>query len=126
LTDAQRALAAVELRRGNIDALLQTADQIISAQPYSPDGFLLRGMAEINRQKYSDAEQDARKAMDRAPQDPRPYIQMGNIHLAQKHFDQAWGSTSKRSTGTRIDRGSERCDELLLRSQTAGESHRRR
>ena len=91
LTDAQRALAAVELRRGNIDAVLQTADQIISAQPYSPDGFLLRGIAEINRQKYSDAEQDARKAMDRAPQDARPYVQMGNIHLAQKHFDQAVG-----------------------------------
>ncbi|MBZ5679195.1 MAG: tetratricopeptide repeat protein [Acidobacteriia bacterium] len=89
LTDAQRALAAVELRRGDIDALLHTADQIVSAQPSSPDGFLLRAIAEVNRQKYSDAEQHARKAMDLAPQSPVPYIQIGNINLAHKRFNQA-------------------------------------
>src|SRR6266567_1853620 len=40
LTDAQRALAGLELRRGDVDAVLQTAQQIIAAQPYSPDGFI--------------------------------------------------------------------------------------
>src|SRR2546423_112282 len=46
LTDAQRALATVELQRGELDALMQTAQQIMTAQPYSPDGFLLRALAE--------------------------------------------------------------------------------
>jgi tetratricopeptide (TPR) repeat protein len=89
LTDAQRALGALELRRGDVDALLQTAQQIITAQPYSPDGFLLKGVAEIARQKYGDAQQDAEQAMHRAPQSPAPYVQMGNIQLAQKHYADA-------------------------------------
>jgi len=36
LTDAQRALAALELRRGDLDALTQTAQQIISSAPQAP------------------------------------------------------------------------------------------
>ena len=89
LSDAQRSLATLELRRGDVDALLQTAQQIITAQPYSPDGFLLKGTAEIGRQHYSDAQLDAQQAMQRAPQDPAPYIQMGNIQLVQKHYSEA-------------------------------------
>ena len=89
LTDAQRSLAALELRRGDVDALLQTAQQIISAQPYSPDGFLFKGIADLARLKFSDAQNDAEQAMQRAPQSPAPYIQLGNIHLAQKHFADA-------------------------------------
>ncbi len=42
LTDAQRSLANLEISRGDIDGLTQTAQQIITAQPYSPDGFLLK------------------------------------------------------------------------------------
>jgi tetratricopeptide (TPR) repeat protein len=89
LTEAQRLLAALEMRRGDMDAVLQTAQQIMTAQPYSPDGFLLRGMAEINRQQYSEAQRDAQEAMKRAPQSPAPYIQMGNVHLAQKQYADA-------------------------------------
>src|SRR4029077_4465718 len=37
MTDAERALAALELRRGDLNALTQTAQQIITAQPYSGD-----------------------------------------------------------------------------------------
>ena len=55
LTDAQRSLATLEMRRGDLDALTQTAQQIISGAPQSPDGYLMRAMAEMNRQKYSDA-----------------------------------------------------------------------
>ena len=89
MTDAQRSLAALELRRGDVDALLQTAQQIITAQPYSPDGFIFKGIADLARQKFNDAQQDAEQAMQRAPQSPAPYIQLGNIHLAQKHFADA-------------------------------------
>ena len=89
LTDALRSLAALELRRGDIDALLQTAQQIITAQPYSPDGFIFKGIADLARLKYNDAQQDAEHAMQRAPQIPAPYVQMGTIQLAQKHYPEA-------------------------------------
>src|SRR5258708_13430234 len=70
LSDAQRALATVEMRRGDVEALLQSAQQIISNHPYSPDGFLLRAPPEINRQKYSDADHDLKKTAHLAPQQP--------------------------------------------------------
>lgn len=89
LTDAQRALAALALRRGDLDDLLQTAQQIITAQPYSADGYIFKGIADLANQKYTDAQQDAQQAMQRAPQSPAPYVQMGNIELIQKHYDQA-------------------------------------
>jgi tetratricopeptide (TPR) repeat protein len=89
LTDAQRALASLEMRRGDIDALLQTAQQIINGQPSAADGYLLKGVAEISRQRYNDAQQDAQQALQRAPQSPAPYIQFGNIHLAQKQYADA-------------------------------------
>jgi tetratricopeptide (TPR) repeat protein len=89
LTDAQRSLAALELQRGDIDAVLRIAQQIIAAQPYSPDGFLLKAVAEIARQKYSEAQEDAEQAMHRAPQSPAAYIQLGNIQLVQKHYSDA-------------------------------------
>jgi tetratricopeptide (TPR) repeat protein len=89
LTDAQRALASLEMRHGDIDALIQTAQQIISAQPNSADGYLLKGMAYISRQNYGEAQKNADQAMLRAPQSPAPYVQIGNIHLAQKQYADA-------------------------------------
>jgi tetratricopeptide (TPR) repeat protein len=89
LTDADRALSAIELRRGDFDAVTQTAEQIIAAQPDSADGYLLRAVAEINRQKYSDAEEDLHKAIPLAPQSAAPYIQLGNIRLRQKQYAEA-------------------------------------
>jgi tetratricopeptide (TPR) repeat protein len=89
LTDAQRYLALLEKQRGDSAALAETAQQIINTQPASPDGFILKAIAEIDQQKFSDAQQNAGQAMQRAPQSPAPYFQMGNIHLAQKHYAEA-------------------------------------
>ena len=89
LTDAQRALAALEMRRGDLDALTQTAQQIIGGAPQAPDGYLMRALAEMNRQKYSDAQQDLNKAMGLAPGSPAPYVQLGNLHLLQKQYVEA-------------------------------------
>jgi tetratricopeptide (TPR) repeat protein len=89
LTDAQQALAQVQLRRGDTEGLLQSAQQLISAQPPVADGFLLRAVVEISRQKFTDAEADLRKAMELAPSSPAPYVQMGAMRLAQKQFGEA-------------------------------------
>ena len=50
---------------------------------------MLKGVAELNRQKYKEAQQDAEQAAQRAPQSPAPYFQLGNIQLAQKHYAEA-------------------------------------
>ena len=89
LTEAQRALASLALRRGDLDALTQTAQQIIANAPYAPDGYLMRALAEMNRQNYSGAEQDLHKAMEIAPGNPTPYVQMGNLHQLQKQYAEA-------------------------------------
>ena len=89
LTDAPRALAALEMRRGDLDALTQTAQQIISGAPYAPDGYLMRALVEMNRQRYSDAQQDLTKAMGIAPASPAPYVYMGDLYQAQRQFPEA-------------------------------------
>jgi tetratricopeptide (TPR) repeat protein len=89
LTDAQRALAGSEIRRGDVDALTQTAQQIITGAPYAPDGYMMRALAEMNRQKYSDAQQDLTKAIGLAPASSAPYVQMGNLHQLQKEYAEA-------------------------------------
>ncbi len=89
LTDAQRALAAIEIARGDVDGLLLTAQAIITSQPFSGDGYILKAVADTARQKYSDAEQDAERARERAPQSPAPYVQLGNVQLSQKHHAEA-------------------------------------
>ena len=89
LTEAQRLIAGVEISRGEVDAVMQTANQIIQAQPYSADGFLIRSLAELARQKYADAQKDAEEARSRAPQSFAVYFQLGNVQLAQKHFSEA-------------------------------------
>ncbi|MGB8579331.1 MAG: tetratricopeptide repeat protein [Candidatus Sulfotelmatobacter sp.] len=89
LADAQRALAALEMRRGDMNALSQTAEQIITSASQAPDGYLMRALAEMNRQKYSDAEQDLTKVMGMAPRSAAPYIQMGNLYGMEKQYSEA-------------------------------------
>jgi len=89
MTEAQRLIAGLEISRGEVDAVMQTADQIVQSQPYSPDGYLIRSLAEVARQKYAAAEKDAEEARNREPQSFAPYYQLGNVQLAQKHFPEA-------------------------------------
>ena len=76
LIQAQKALATLELGRGENQAALDTAQQIVTAQPYSGDGYLLRSQAELQSQNYSEAQHDSEEAMKRAPQSPAPYIEL--------------------------------------------------
>jgi tetratricopeptide (TPR) repeat protein len=89
LIEAQHSLAAVELDRADYGALLQTAQQIITYQPSSPDGLLLKAVAEMAQQKFADAQRDTDEAMQRAPDSAAPLVQMGNIQFAQKHLADA-------------------------------------
>jgi tetratricopeptide (TPR) repeat protein len=92
LTDAERQLAALEIRSGDIQGLAQSAQQVINNAPDAPDGYVLRAVAEINRQRFSDAQQDLTKAEELAPQSPVPLVQMGNLNLLQKQLPEALGN----------------------------------
>lgn len=89
LIDAQRAMAVLEMRSGDFDALTQTGQQIITSAPYAGDGYILRAVGEMNRQKYSDAQQDLTKVMGLVPASAVPYVQMGNLYLLQKQYSEA-------------------------------------
>jgi tetratricopeptide (TPR) repeat protein len=87
--DAQRELADLEIRRGDLDALTQTAQQMVTVAPNAPYGYTLRALAEMSHQRYSDAEQDLLRASRVAPDNPVAYVQMGNLHQLQKQYPEA-------------------------------------
>jgi cellulose synthase operon protein C len=89
LLEAQSALARMELFRGDAAALLETSQQIIKIQPNAADGYLLKCLAEMALKNYGDAQRDAEEGMQRAPQSPAPYVQMGNVQFVQKHYPDA-------------------------------------
>jgi len=89
LADAQRALATLQISRGEYDNALQSAQQMIDAQPLSGDGFILKGIAELGLRKFTEAQRDDEEARKRAPDNPAPYVQLGNVQLTQKHYSEA-------------------------------------
>jgi tetratricopeptide (TPR) repeat protein len=89
LVDAQKALAAAEMRRNDWEALNGTAGHLVETQPGNPDGYVLRAMAEINRGQESKGEGDIRKAIEIAPQSPVGYIHLGNLRARQKQYAEA-------------------------------------
>lgn len=84
--DVESALASVAMRTNDMPSLQQRAQKIIDAQPYMPEGYVFRAIAELNQNQSSTGENDLRKAMEVAPQNPIGYVQMGNLRLAQKRF----------------------------------------
>ncbi len=89
LTEAQRALASLEIGRNDSEAVLRTSQQIIATRPYLPDGYILKAIAEVSGQKFADAQHDAEEAQRIAPDNAAPYVQLGNIQFAQKHLADA-------------------------------------
>ena len=89
LLQAQRALAGVAMRKGDMVALEQAAGQIIRLEPASPDGYALRAVSNINRRLFAPAEQDIHQAIEVAPQSAVGYVQMGNLRLVQRQFSEA-------------------------------------
>jgi tetratricopeptide (TPR) repeat protein len=89
LMEAQRALAAVSMRKNDWDSLTQIATTIINTQPTAADGYALRTVADINLRQLSKAEQDVNKAIEVASQNPVGYVQLGNLRLLQKQFNES-------------------------------------
>ena len=89
MTEAQRALAKVAIRKNDVELLLECAQQLISAEPRSPEGYVYRATALWNRKDQAGAERDLKKAIEVAPQSPAGYLRMGDLRMAQKRYDDA-------------------------------------
>jgi len=84
LFEAQRALALLAMRKGDNATLEQCAAQMINLQPASPEGYALRAVSYINRNRFTEAEEDVSKSIEVAPQSAFGYVQLGNLKFAQK------------------------------------------
>jgi tetratricopeptide (TPR) repeat protein len=89
MLDAAHSLASVAMRQNDPATLEEASSQLIVLQPVSPEGYALRALANINRKRYSEAEQDIRKAISIAPQSCFGYVELGNLKLAQKQYPEA-------------------------------------
>jgi tetratricopeptide (TPR) repeat protein len=85
LGDAHRALAGAAIRRGDATALALEADQIISQQPASPDGYLLRAVAEIDRKQFASAQDYINRSLQKSSDNAPAYVQLGNLRMAQNN-----------------------------------------
>jgi cellulose synthase operon protein C len=89
LLGVDRALAGAAMGQGDIGTLEDAATQMIRLQPGSPDGYALRGFANINRQHYPEAESDIQKAIAVAPQNELGYVYLGHLRFAEKQYNDA-------------------------------------
>ena len=89
IVEAHRALAGVAIHRSDAGALAQEADQIIALQPAAPDGYLLRAVAEIDHKQFSTADEYIRRSLEKEPNNPAAYVQLGNLRMAQSQYGEA-------------------------------------
>jgi len=88
MVEAQRALAQVAQSKGDFDQLRERAEQLISTEPASPEGYILRATARLSRDRVG-GEADLQKAIELAPQNPIGYSRLGSLRFAEKRFNEA-------------------------------------
>ena len=83
MVEAQQALAAVALRKGDVDLLSRSAEELIKVQPFSPLGYNYRAIAKAVRKDLPGVEADLKKAIEVAPQSPLGYTRLGELRISQ-------------------------------------------
>src|SRR3979411_13830 len=89
IVEAYRALAGGVIHREEPGGLAQEADQIIAFQPGAPDGYLLRAVAEVDRKQDSTAYDYIHRSLEKEPNNPAAYVQLGNLRMAQSQYAEA-------------------------------------
>jgi len=89
MLEAQRALANLAVRRGNLQLLTDSAAALVTDEPNSPEGYIFRAMATFAHGDETGTEADLQKAISLAPDNPVPYAQLGGLRLRQKRFSEA-------------------------------------
>jgi Tfp pilus assembly protein PilF len=87
--EAQSALAAVALRKGDPEDLTNAAEAIISARPSAPDGYVLRAVAKSSKHDQTGAETDLNRAMEVDPHNPSGFTAMAQLRTSQKRYADA-------------------------------------
>jgi tetratricopeptide (TPR) repeat protein len=87
--EAQRAIADKAMMNGDMNELLDAANQMIRLAPGSADGYALRALANINRNQFDAADRDVHRAIEVAPQSAFGYVELGNLKLAEKQYPDA-------------------------------------
>ncbi len=89
IVDAHRALAGIAIHKGDADALAQEANEIMVLQPGAPDGYLLRAVADMDRKQYASADDYIHRSLEKEPNNPAAYVQLGNLRIAQNKLTEA-------------------------------------
>jgi tetratricopeptide (TPR) repeat protein len=84
--EAEEGLAQIAGQRGDTNLLADVADRTVAAAPRFPGGYVWRALVEMNHGSLDKAEADLKTAMSLAPENPQPYLQLGRLRFAQKHF----------------------------------------
>lgn len=105
MVDADRALAQLSLRNGDMPGVEQYAGEIIRLQPASADGYVLRSISLMARSRFAAAETDAQRAISMAPQAGAGYIAMGNLNFMQQKYSvaESWYEQALRHDPNSID-----------------------
>ena len=89
LVEAQRSLALLAMRKGDMATLQQAATQLINLRPASPEGYALRAVSEINLKQFVAAEADVHQTIQAAPNGHLGYVQLGNLKSSQQQYADA-------------------------------------
>ncbi len=88
-SEAQAALGSIALQKGDWDTLSSSAEAVLKAQPASPQGYLMRAMAETSRKDVARAEADFKHAIQIAPNNAMVYLRFGEFNLSQHRLKEA-------------------------------------
>ena len=89
LTEAWVALGMNAMQRSDWHGLEEISNELRKNSPNSIDGYLFHATARFNQRDVPGAEADLKFLAQQAPDQPLPYIKLGQLRLSQKRFDEA-------------------------------------
>jgi tetratricopeptide (TPR) repeat protein len=89
---AWHALAVNAEQRSDWSSLENIANEMKQAEPSAMDGYLYHATARMNQGDASGAEADLKYLVLRAPQNPVPFVKLGQLRFAQKRWGDAESS----------------------------------
>jgi tetratricopeptide (TPR) repeat protein len=86
---AWMALAQLQVARGDFDAALKTADDILARDRTNPGALLIKSAAYIGKKKYVESRAVLDAMLKANPNSPDVYYQMGLLNLYERKFKDA-------------------------------------
>ncbi|HSU18799.1 MAG TPA: tetratricopeptide repeat protein [Acidobacteriaceae bacterium] len=83
---ATKELAQIAAQNHDFTLLSQLAETVITKVPDSPDGYVWRGMTELNQNNATAAEGDFQTALKKNPKDVEALVALGQLRFKDKKF----------------------------------------